>query len=142
MPEHNRYFPGLRAFAGFKQKGIIVERDARFSGSPRVGIGGLVKLAFDSIFSFSYLPLRLTTIFGFFIAAISFVVLAWVLYQKIFGHGAILGWASVLGAILLLGGIQLIMLGIVGEYIGRVYEETKRRPAYIINEQINLKDKE
>lgn len=132
MPEHNRYLPGLRAFAGFRQVGLLVERGARFSGEPRVGFRGLFKLASDAVFSFSYVPLRIVTCFGVFMAAASLVYLGWVLFEKFVTHTAISGWASTLGATLLLGSIQIVMLGVVGEYIARIYEETKHRPPYVI----------
>lgn len=138
MPEHNRYFPGLRAFAGFKQTGVPVDRDPRFAGRPRVGFRGLFKLAFDAIFSFSYIPLRLATVFGLCVALGAFVYLAIVFYHRFITHEAIQGWASILGAVLLLGGLQLVMMGIVGEYIGRIYEESKKRPQYIVERQYNI----
>lgn len=134
MPEHNRYFPGLRAFAGFRQVGLTVERGARFADEPRVGYQGLCKLAFDAIFSFSYIPLRIVTVFGIFMAVASSIYLMWVLFQKFVTHAAISGWTSTLGAILLLGSIQIVMLGVVGEYIARIYEETKQRPAYVVKQ--------
>lgn len=133
MPEHNRYFPGLRAFAGFRQVGLPVERGARFAGEPRVGFRGLFKLAGDAIFSFSYVPLRIVTCFGVFMAFASLVYLLWVLFEKFVTHTAISGWASTLGATLLLGSIHIVMLGVVGEYIARIYEETKHRPLYVIH---------
>lgn len=132
MPEHNRYFPGLRAFAGFHQVGLPVERGARFADEPRVGFHGLFKLASDAVFSFSYVPLRIVTVSGVFMAIASFVYLLWVLFQKFVTRAAISGWTSTLGAILLLGSIQIVMLGVVGEYIARIYEETKRRPSYVV----------
>ncbi|HPF98875.1 MAG TPA: glycosyltransferase family 2 protein [Kiritimatiellia bacterium] len=138
MPEKNRYLPGLRAYAGFTQKGVPVSRDARFAGKPRVGLTGLVGLALDAVFAFSWLPIRMASYLGLLIAAFSFCVLGFVMYQKIVSHQAILGWASTLGAILFIGGIQLITLGILGEYVGRIYDETKQRPFYVIGEKINL----
>jgi glycosyltransferase involved in cell wall biosynthesis len=137
MPEHNRYFPGLRAYTGFRQIGIPVQREGRYAGKPRVGIRGLFKLALDALFSFSFLPLRLATFTGLLVALGAFCYLVIVLYWKLFTIKAISGWASTLGAILLFGGLQLTMLGIVGEYIGRIYEETKKRPYYIIAETFN-----
>lgn len=131
MPEHNRYFPGMRAFAGFRQVGVPAERGARFADKPRVGFKGLVKLACDAVFSFSYVPLRLMTWSGLCIALAAFAYLVWVLSQKFVTHAAISGWTSILGAVLLLGGIQIVMLGVVGEYIARIYEETKKRPPYV-----------
>jgi len=137
MPEHNRYFPGLRAFAGFEQTGLNIERDERFAGKPRVGFGGLIKLAFDAIFSFSYVPIRLISGVGLIVASIAFCFLVVIGYKKFISHVAILGWSSTLGAVLFIGGLQLVMMGILGEYLARVYEETKRRPQYIIEETLN-----
>jgi dolichol-phosphate mannosyltransferase len=138
MPEHNRYFPGLRAYAGFRQKGIDVERDARYAGEPRVSPLGLLKLALDGIISFSYVPIRLVTVAGVFVAAAAGFFMCVVLYKKLVSHEAILGWASTLVAILFLGATQLITLGIVGEYIGRIYEEVKARPYYIVRDRTNF----
>lgn len=138
MPERNRYFPGLRAYTGFRQVGVEVDRDARFSGKSHVGILGLLHLALDGLISFSYLPIRIATLIGFVVASGSFCYLMIVAYHKLFTHKAIAGWASTLGAVLFIGGIQLIMLGVVGEYVGRIYEETKKRPYYIVSETRNL----
>lgn len=138
MPEHNRYFPGLRAYSGFTQRGIPVERDARYSGSSQVRLGGLVKLALDAIFAFSYLPIRIATYLGLAVAGGAFCYLLLIAYYRLFTDKAILGWASTLGAVLFIGGLQLVMLGIVGEYVGRIYEETKKRPYYIVSEKHNF----
>ena len=138
MPERNRYFPGLRAYAGFKQSGIPVERDARFAGSSQVGFNGLIRLALDAIFSFSYIPIRIATLVGLLVATGAFLFLLVIAFKKFVTHAAILGWASTLGAVLLIGGFQLVMLGIVGEYIGRIYEETKKRPYYVILDKTSL----
>ena len=139
MPEHNRYFPGLRAYAGFVQRGVPVNRGARHAGKPRVGFKGLFKLAFDAIFAFSYLPIRIISGIGLSVALVAFLYFCRVLYARFISGEAILGWASTLGAILFLGGLQIVMLGIVGEYVARIYEETKRRPNYIVGDVINLR---
>jgi dolichol-phosphate mannosyltransferase len=138
MPERNRYFPGLRAYAGFRQTGIPVDRDARYSKDTRVGLLGLLKLAGDGIFSFSLVPIRLITLSGVVVALVSFGYVARVLYKKLVSGEAIIGWASTLTAILMLGGIQLITLGLLGEYIGRIYEEVKKRPYYIVGRKVNF----
>lgn len=138
LPEHHRYFPGLRAFTGFRQVGVPVDRDARFSGVSSVGLMGQIRLAFNGIFSFSYLPLRLVTWLGLLVAGAAFAVMMNVLFKKWVSGEAILGWASTMTAILFIGGIQLITLGIVGEYVGRIYEETKRRPLYIIDKTLGI----
>lgn len=139
MPERNRYFPGLRAYAGFRQKGVPVERDARPDKKARVGFWGLVRLALDAIFAFSYAPIRVFTFLGLAIAACSFLFLVKVVVHKLLApQDVVLGIASLLVAVLLLGGLQLIMLGVVGEYIGRIYEESKRRPYYVVAAKRNL----
>ncbi len=135
MPEQHRYLPGLRAFAGFRAEGVPVDRAARADGRSRVGWRGLFRLAGDGIFSFSYVPLRIATGLGLLSAALAFGVLATVLYKKWVSGAAITGWASTMTAILFMGAIQLITLGIVGEYIGRIYDEVKRRPLYVVAER-------
>lgn len=138
MPERNRYFPGLRAYAGFKQVGLPVDRDARFSGASRVRLTGLIQLAMNGILSFSMIPLRIASLLGATIAFCSFGYMLRVLYKKLVTGEAILGWASTLTGILFLGGIQMIILGLLGEYIGRIYEEVKRRPYYVVDRKINF----
>ncbi|MFH0954252.1 MAG: glycosyltransferase family 2 protein [Verrucomicrobiota bacterium] len=138
MPERNRYFPGLRAYAGFRQKGVAVDRDPRFAGTSRVGLLGLVRLAVDGMISFSYAPLRIATYSGFVISGLAFAYILRVLYKKWVSGEAIPGWASTLTAILFLGGVQLIVSGIIGEYIGRIYDEVKKRPFYIISHRVNF----
>ncbi|HMP73117.1 MAG TPA: glycosyltransferase family 2 protein [Kiritimatiellia bacterium] len=138
MPERNRYFPGLRAYAGFVQAGVKVQRDARFADTSRVRVLGLIKLAMDGIISFSFVPIRLITLSGVMVAFFSFAYIIRVLHKKWVTGEAILGWASTLTAILMLGGIQLITLGVLGEYIGRIYEEVKKRPFYVIGRTKNL----
>jgi polyisoprenyl-phosphate glycosyltransferase len=141
MPERNRYFPGLRAYAGFKQVAVTVDRDARHSGNSRVKFSGLVKLALDGLIAFSYLPIRMITLVGVVVALTAFGYTARVLYKKLVSGEAIIGWASTLTAILFLGGLQLIMLGLIGEYIGRIYEEVKHRPYYIVMEKVGFDSK-
>lgn len=138
MPERNRYFPGLRAYAGFRQKGIAVDRDPRFAGTSRVGLLGLLRLAVDGMISFSFAPLRIATYSGFIISGLAFAYILRVLYKKWVSGEAIPGWASTLTAILFLGGVQLIVSGIIGEYIGRIYDEVKKRPFYIIANRVNF----
>lgn len=137
IPEKNKYFSGLRAWAGFKQRGIIYKRGARFSGKPAT-IKRLVKLALDGIISFSYLPLKLASFMGFITATTAFAFIVIVIFLRIFFGFGLIGWASTLSAILLLGGIQLITLGIIGEYLARIYDQSKGRPEYIISEKIGF----
>lgn len=137
IPERNKYISGLRAWVGFSQTGIVYERDPRFSGKP-ASFGRLIKLALDGIISFSYLPLRLASLMGFICATVAFMGILVVLFLRIFFNVGIIGWASTMSSILLVGGIQLITLGIIGEYLARIYDEVKNRPEYIISEKIGF----
>lgn len=138
IPERNRFLPGLRAWVGYKQTDIKIERAKRKVGAPRVSLFKLVKLALDGFFSFSKLPLRIATVLGLIISFTSFCAILVIAYWKFFAKKAILGWASTLGTLLLLGGVQLITTGIIGEYIGRIYEEVKQRPLYLVQEVIHF----
>ena len=137
MPERNRHISGLRGYIGFNQIGIPVERERRYEGEPRVSIIRLVKLAFDGFFSLSNLPLRIATLVGIIIALTSFVFSLWILFMKFIGEASP-GWASNLIATFFMGGIQLIFLGIIGEYLGRIYDENKKRPYYIIDQTLGF----
>lgn len=134
MPERNRYLSGLRAYAGFKQTGIVVERGSRYHGQPKVTLSKLCKLAFDGIFSFSTIPLKIATIFGLICAIASFVIGICGLYFKFILGKTFLSWAYGLTTTFFMGGVQLIFLGIIGEYIARIYDEVKQRPYYLIRD--------
>lgn len=133
MPERNRYIRGLRAWVGFRQTAIEFDRAERFAGETKYPLTRMISLAFDGIFSLSKAPLRLSIYFGVFCAGLSFLLGVFFALQKITGtFGTVKGWASTIVTILFLGGIQLISLGAIGEYIGRSYDEVKQRPLYII----------
>lgn len=139
MPERNRFVRGLRSWAGFRQAGIEFERAYRYAGKTKYPFRKLLGLAGDGIFSFSYAPLRAVTILGFIIAGLTFVAILIVLYLRIFtGTLPLSGFSSIIIVVLFLGGMQLIAIGVVGEYIARIYEETKNRPLYIIKEKVGL----
>jgi dolichol-phosphate mannosyltransferase len=138
MPERNRYISGMRAWAGFRQTGIEFDREARFAGKPGMSLARLVNLALDGIFSFSKAPLRLGIYVGLFSALLAFTGTAYVIYAKIFTDRAIIGWASVMLAITFLGGMILVTIGIIGEYIGRIFDEVKQRPLYILAERVGF----
>lgn len=138
MPERNKYISGLRTWSGFKQTGIVYERGARFSGKPRQSLSKLFKLAFDGIFSFSSVPLKVFTYFGFLIAILSSIAAIVILCIKLFTDKAISGWASTMVAIFFLGSVQLLSVGIVGQYIARIYEEVKSRPYYVVEQKIGF----
>ena len=138
MPERNRYISGLRAWAGFLQTAVYYDRDPRFAGEPQMSFGRLVQLALDGIISFSNVPLRLAVYLGLLAAAASFAGGFYVIYAKLFTNRAILGWASTIVSILFVGGMILMTLGVIGEYISRIYEEVKKRPLYVIRDRIGF----
>ncbi len=140
MPERNKYLSGLRAYAGFKQIGVYVERGPRYRGEPKVSVSKLFKLAFDGIFSFSTIPLKMATILGLVSAIVSFIIGLIGLYVKFILGQEFLSWAYGLTTTFFMGGIQLLSLGIIGEYIGRIYDEVRQRPYYIIDEKIGFEE--
>jgi dolichol-phosphate mannosyltransferase len=142
MPERTRYMPGLRAYAGFRQIGVEFDCPPRFAGKPQQTFAKLMRMALDAIFAYSFLPARLASLLGLVTAAVALVFTAWVLYQKWFTGQAILGWASTMVSHLFLGAVQLICIGILGEYIARIYEEVRRRPLYIVAERLGLEEEE
>lgn len=145
MPERNRFVRGLRAWSGFRQIGVAYERSARFAGEPKYNFKKLVKLATDGLFSFSTIPLRVATYLGLSVSALAFVGAVFTLAQKIFaaqftriGLAPSPGFPTIVISVLFLGGVQLICLGILGEYIGRIYEEVKGRPLWILQDAAGL----
>ncbi len=138
--EKNRYIRGIISWLGFKQTGVEYVRDKRFAGETKYPLKKMLKFAFDAITSFSYKPLKLASYFGTFISFLSFVYLLVVIYQRLFTDKTVTGWASTLAVSLFFNGIVLIILGITGEYIGRIYDEVKGRPLYIVRETKNLEN--
>ena len=138
MPERDRYVSGLRAYVGGRQVGVEFERARRYAGQPRQSPLKLMRMATDAFFAFSELPLRMATVLGFVVSGVAFLVLLNVLYQRLISGAAIVGWASTMTSILFLGGIQLIAVGVIGEYIGRIYNEAKGRPAWVVGRYRNL----
>ena len=137
MPERNRYVRGMVAWVGFPQCAVEYERDPRFAGTTNYTLGRMVRLALDGLTSFSDRPLRLATQLGVVVMALSFAVAAWTIVASIFDLGSSTrGWSSLMAVVLLLGGVQLLCIGVLGEYLGRVYRETKGRPLYVVNEVI------
>ncbi|MEI6126018.1 MAG: glycosyltransferase family 2 protein [Pseudomonadota bacterium] len=137
MPECNRFIRGLRSWAGFRQTGIPYDRDARFSGVPKYSFSKLFKLALDGLFSFSTIPLRLATAMGFIISGLSFLGIFLYLYRFL-TTPRVPGFTTLIIIVLFIGGVQLITVGILGEYIGRIYDETKQRPLFVVRETINI----
>lgn len=131
--EENRYIRGLITWIGFPQYGLAYERDIRYAGETKFTIKKMLKFAFDGITSFSDKPLHLSSQLGMLITVASFLSVIWVIISKLlYPQSSIPGWTSLLVVVLFLGGVQLISIGILGQYIGRIYRETKRRPLYIV----------
>ncbi|MFC2064756.1 glycosyltransferase family 2 protein [Chloroflexota bacterium] len=139
MRERHRFPRGMAAWVGFKQVGVEYKRAQRFAGETKYPFKKMFKLALNAITSFSYFPLQLSSFFGFLSAGLSILAIPFVIYLRFTGSQEFSGQASALIAVLFLGGVQLISLGILGEYIGRLYDEAKGRPLYIVRE---FKDKQ
>jgi len=138
LTERDMYLPGLRKWIGFNQVGIEIARNRRYDRSPRVKTGHLFKLAFDSFTSFSTLPLKVSIFFGIMFSMASFIGILIVVILKLFYKGTMLGWASIMSLLLLVGGVQLICMGLQGEYISRIFNEVKNRPHFIIKDKIGF----
>ncbi|MDF2987638.1 MAG: glycosyl transferase [Eubacterium sp.] len=134
LPERSRYVRGLVSWVGFKQTSVDYHREKRFAGETKYPLKKMIKLAGDGIFSFSYKPLKLATFIGMLVSAFSFIYLIVVLIQKFIKNDVVSGWASSMAVSLFLNGVMLIVIGIMGEYVGRIYEEVKARPLYIVGE--------
>lgn len=136
MPERNRFVRGLRTWAGFRQCGIAVERGARHAGQPKYDLRRLVELALDGIFSFSMVPLRLATVAGAATVAITGGYALYALVAKLWLDRSPQGFTALIVTIVFVSGVQLLFLGVLGEYLGRIYRETKRRPHYVVEDRI------
>ena len=138
MPERDRFIRGMVSWAGFRQAGVPYRRAPRFAGTTKYPLGKMVRFALDGILSFSVKPLRLSTHLGFLAAGISLLAILYALGMRVFTDVWVTGWTALIIAVLFLGGIQLISLGIIGEYVGRLYGEAKRRPLYLIMERLGF----
>ncbi len=134
MRERHRFLRGMAAWVGFRQIGVPYRRHARFAGKTKYPLGKMIRLALNAITSFSYFPLQIATYAGFFCAAIAAIAIPVVIILRLTGSGAFFGQATTLISVLFLGGVQLICVGIIGEYLGRLYDEVKGRPLYIKRE--------
>lgn len=132
MPERNRFIRGIRSWVGLNQIGIDYERDVRFAGKPKFTFSRLMYLALDGLVSFSFLPLRIISLLGFVISFFSILLAIFYTIQKILHGLNPPGFASLIVSIFFFAGIQLITMGVIGEYVGRIFEEVKHRPLYII----------
>ena len=139
LPEAHRFFPGMRAWLGFSRAEILYDRKERAAGEPAQNLRRLFRYAFDGIFSFSRLPLRFLTICGIFIASMGFAVGVFFIVRRLMGiEIAQVGFTTLATLVLFLGGVQLIGIGVLGEYLGRVYDEVKRRPNFIIKRRVGF----
>lgn len=142
MPEKSRFIRGMVSWAGFKQVALEYERDKRYAGETKYPLKKMIKFAFDGIVSFSTKPLKLSQLLGFISVGLAVIVFIYsIAYRIMGGKNLVYGWASIMTSITFLGGVQLISIGILGEYIGRMYEQNKDRPLYIIEKEINLNEK-
>ncbi len=135
LGERHRFIRGLVAWLGYRQIGVEYVREQRLSGETKYPLRRMLKFAVDGITSFSFVPLQLATWLGFLAASSAFVGVGVVLYYRLFTDIPLPGWASVMISLLFLGGVQLMTLGLIGEYIGRIYDEVKARPLYIVEEK-------
>ena len=140
LREKHRFMRGLSSWVGFRQIGIQYQRAERFAGDTKYPLSKMLRLTIDAITSFSYIPLRLSTYFGFFLALLSLLGIIVTIVLRLSGNNAFIGQASTLVAVLFLGGIQLIFLGIIGEYLARIYDDVKARPLYIVSRAYGFAD--
>jgi len=133
LPERNRFFPGLRAWIGFATADVAYDRQERAAGRPKQTLRRLVRYAVDGFFSFSYLPLRVLTYSGVLVSLLGFILGIYFIAKRLLGvETASTGFTTLVSLVTFLGGIQLIGIGVLGEYLGRVYDEVKQRPIYIV----------
>jgi len=140
FPERNRFVRGVRAWLGFKQIGLAYQRDGRFAGRPKYSFSALFKLSYDGIISFSKRPLQIASYLGITMTVVAFVGILYLLFLKIFFGIALQGWTSLFIVVIFIGGIQTLMIGIIGEYIGRIFDEVKGRPYFLVKELVNVDD--
>jgi dolichol-phosphate mannosyltransferase len=140
MPERDRFLRGMVSWVGFSQTAVEFRRAPRVAGTTKYPFWKLARLAADGILSFSVIPLRLATMLGLTVSVVSMIGVVTALVVRLFTSYWITGWTSLFLAILFLGGVQLICLGIFGEYLGRIYGETKHRPLFIVRERLGFKN--
>jgi dolichol-phosphate mannosyltransferase len=137
MPERHRYLRGLRSYVGFRRAAVSYERPAR-DGAPRQSLAKLIRIAADGLFSFSYVPLRLSLFMGLIVSTFFFGYAISLIVLRLLKVNVTAGFTTPTVAIMFLGGVQLVAIGIIGEYLGRIYEEVKRRPGYVVERTVGL----
>jgi len=138
MPERDRFMRGMIAWVGFRQEAVPYDRAARVAGETKYPLRKMIRFALDGIFSFSATPLRLATYLGFFASGLAVIGVLYAFFLRLTTSAVVPGWATLLIAVLFLGGVQLVSLGIIGEYIARIYGEVKERPLYVVREKIGF----
>jgi len=138
MPEHDRFIRGMVGWLGFSQVAVPYRRAARPAGQTKFSLWKMVRFATDGIVSFSTVPLKLATYLGFAVSGVAIIGILYALYVRFFVRGWVQGWTSLVIAVFFLGGVQLVCLGIIGEYVGRIYGESKRRPLYFVRERMGF----
>jgi len=137
LPERNRFVRGIRTWVGFDQVGLVYERQARYAGKPKYSMSKLVYLALDGLVSFSYFPLRMISMIGFGISILSMLMAVYYAIKRLLMGLTPPGFATLAVSIFFLAGVQLITMGVIGEYVGRIFEEVKRRPLYVVKKVIH-----
>jgi glycosyltransferase involved in cell wall biosynthesis len=140
MPERHRFLRGMRAWAGFRQAAFPYERQPRAAGSPKYTLSKLVRLALEGVFTFSEVPLRLASYLGLLVASASLIWALVIICWRLFLDDSLPGYASITTGVFFLGGVQLICMGILGEYIGRIHSEVKGRPLFVVDRRIGFGD--
>ncbi|GAB6039454.1 glycosyltransferase family 2 protein [Endothiovibrio diazotrophicus] len=138
MPERDRFVRGMVAWIGFRQEAVPYRREARFAGTTKYPLFKMLRFATDGILSFSLVPLRLASWIGFLAAALALVGILYALFMRLLTEVWVPGWTLLFIALLFIGGVQLLFLGIFGEYLGRIYGEVKRRPLYLVKERLGF----
>jgi dolichol-phosphate mannosyltransferase len=139
MRERNRFLRGMTVWVGYTQAAVPYRRDPRYAGETKYTLAKMLKFSLDAISSFSHRPLQLATLLGFMISTLAFIAIPVVVILRILGS-YLPGFGSITIAVLLLGGIQLIAIGIIGEYVGRIYDEVKDRPLYLVKARLNMSE--
>ena len=135
MPEHDRYVRGMVAWIGYETAVVPYEREPRLAGETKYPLARMVRFALDGIMGFSMRPLRLATWLGLIVSAGAFLLAVVLVIAKLLGHVPVQGWTSIAVLVLLVGGVQLVTVGALGEYVGRIYNEVRSRPLYLVRER-------
>ena len=138
MPERDRFLRGMVSWVGYRQVAVLYERAPRFAGTSKYPLLKMLRFALDGVLSFSHAPLRVATLMGFAAMIMAFAGIVYAVLLRIYTHDWVRGWASIFVAVLFLGGVQLVTIGIIGEYIGRIYDEVKHRPLYFVQERLGF----